>query len=190
LKLSIGTPYYQGELWSTSVDKVVVLKRTHKNHKKSSHHSKGTSCEILCLTRSVRVSIQNVRTECPEYQDVYPESPGYCYQSAKTTGPESPDSYARRIRTYTRSFRVSLSQRLVSGWGGINNPIPPLILSLLLIFDQNSLKAKESSLTPQLLHSWVIFLGDWSEIVARAKIVQVSLDFISWAHHSSLARGF
>jgi hypothetical protein len=86
-----------------------------KNHKKSSHLSKGTSCEILCLTRSVRVSIRNVRTNCPEYPDVYPESPGYRYQSAKTTGPESPDTYVRRIRTYTRSFRVSLSQRLVSG---------------------------------------------------------------------------
>jgi hypothetical protein len=35
-----------------------------------------------------------------------------------------------------------------------------------------------------LLHSWVIFFGVWSEIVARATIVQVSLDFISWAHQS------
>jgi hypothetical protein len=54
----------------------------------------------------------------------------------------------------------------------------------LLFFDQNRRKLKESPLTPHLLHSWVIFVGVWSEIVARAKIVQVSLDFISWAHQS------
>jgi hypothetical protein len=54
---------------------------------------KGTYCEIHCLTRSVRVLVRNVWKECPEYPDVYPESPGYCYRSAKLTGPEYPDIY-------------------------------------------------------------------------------------------------
>jgi hypothetical protein len=41
-----------------------------------------------------------------------------------------------------------------------------------------------------LLHSWVIFFGVWSEIVARAKIVRVSLDFISWAYQSKSSPWF
>jgi hypothetical protein len=118
---------------------------------------------IRTYTRSVRVTVTGLENQF---------------------GPESPDPYVRSIRTYTRSFRVPLFQRLVSGRGGINTPHTPLTLSLLLIFDQTCRKPKESPLTPHLLHSWVIFVGVWSEIVARAKIVQVSLDFISWAHQT------
>jgi hypothetical protein len=62
LKLSIGTTYYQGELWSTSVDMVVVLKRTHKNHKKPSQHSKRN-----CLWNSMsNPKCPGLNPECPD----------------------------------------------------------------------------------------------------------------------------
>ncbi|PUZ72749.1 hypothetical protein GQ55_2G419600 [Panicum hallii var. hallii] len=75
------------------------------------------------IVRSIRTYTRSIRVTVTGLQNTF--------------GPESPDSFVRSIRTYTRSFRVPLSQRLVSGRGGINTPIPPLILSLLLIFDQN-----------------------------------------------------
>jgi hypothetical protein len=170
LKLSIGTPFYQEKLWSTSVDVVVVLKRTFKNYEKQSYHLKrdflwnslsnpecpGSSPEYPDRVSGVSGRVPGVsellllvrktlwsgvsRPKCPEYPDIYPEYPGTLLPTA---------SFCER---------------------GYKYPHTPSFTSLLLIFDQNCLLAKESPLTSHLLNSWVIFLGDWSEIVARAKI--------------------
>jgi hypothetical protein len=159
---------------------VVVLKRTHRNHKETiSTLKRGLKCEIQWQTRSVRVLVRNVRTDCPEYPDVYPECPGYCFRSAKQVWsgvsgpicPEYPDKYPEFPGTALPT--ASFWER-----GYKYSHTPSHSLPLLLIFDQNCRKPKESSLTPHLLHSWVIFVGVWS------KIVQVSFDFISWAHQS------
>jgi hypothetical protein len=170
LKLSIGTPYYQEELWSTSVDMVVVLKRTYKNswetilplkrgflwNSQSNSECPGSSPECPDRVSGVSERIPGVSELllpvrktlwsgvsgpwCPEYSDIYPEYPG------------------------------THCQRLVILWDRYKYPVPPSLTPSLAHFDQNCLQAKESPLTSHLLHSWVIFLGDSSEIVARAKI--------------------
>jgi hypothetical protein len=117
--------------------------------------------------------------ECPSL------SPGYCFRSANQVWsgvsgpvcPEYPDIYPEFPGTALPT--ASFWER------GYKYPPYPLSLSYSCSFSTRTAEKQKRALSlPFLLHSWVIFVGVWSEIVARAKIVQVSLDFISWAHQS------
>jgi hypothetical protein len=73
---SIGTPYCQEELWSAGFDLELVLKRTHTNTCEPQNYFKMIFWECLCQNRNLRISVQNIREQCPEYPDIYPEYPG------------------------------------------------------------------------------------------------------------------
>jgi hypothetical protein len=113
----------------------------------------------------------------PEYPDKHSEFPGNCYPSEVFLRPESPDPSVRSIRTYTRSIRVPFTQRLVFCERGYKYPPYPFIHLSLAHFNQNTPASKRRALSLPLFHSWVIFFGDSSEIVAIAKICASKLPF-------------
>jgi hypothetical protein len=113
----------------------------------------------------------------PQYPDKHPEFPGNCSPSEVSLRPESPDPSVRSIRTYTRSIRVSFIQRLVFYERGYKYPPYPFIQLSFAHFNQKILASKRRALSLPLFHSWVIFFGDSSEIVARAKICVSKLPF-------------
>jgi hypothetical protein len=112
-----------------------------------------------------------------EYPDKHPEFSGNCSPSVVSLRPESPDPGVRSIRTYTRSIRVSFTQRLVFCERGYKYPPYPFIQSSVAHFDQKTLASKIRALSLPLFHSRVISFGDSSEIVARAKICASKLPF-------------
>jgi hypothetical protein len=71
--VSIGTPYYQEGLGSAGFDLELVLKRTHTNTCELQKYFKMIFWECLCQNQNLRVSVQNIREQCPEYPDIYPE---------------------------------------------------------------------------------------------------------------------
>jgi hypothetical protein len=61
--------------------------------------------------------------------------------------------------------------------GGINTPPYPFIYFSLAYFETEQASKQKRALSLPLFHSWVIFLGESSEIVARAKIRARKLSF-------------
>jgi hypothetical protein len=139
LKLSIGTPYYQERLGSTSVDMVVCSREPTKAMRikpttKNSLLEKilvYPECPVQCpdtVIRSIRTVARSIRVTVTHLK--------------VSLGPESPNLYVQSIRTYTRSIRVPFSQWLVFVRGGINTPHTPSFTPLLPISKQNQPSSK------------------------------------------------
>jgi hypothetical protein len=134
--------------------------------------------------------------QCPECPDIMIRSIRTVTRSLRVTvsskvslGPKSLDPYVRSIRTYTRNIRVPFTQQLVFCERGYKYPPYPFIYLSLAHLKQNKPASKRRALPLPFFHSWVIFLGDSSEIVAREKIRASKLPF-HLLSTTSLAGGF
>jgi hypothetical protein len=153
LKLSIGTPYYQERLGSTSVD-MVVCSREPTKAMRIKPTTKNSLLEKILVYPECPV-------QCPECPDTVIRSIRTVARSIRVTithlkvslGPESPEPYVRSIWTYTRSIRVPFSQWLVSVRGGINTPPYLFIYSSLAHFETEPASKQKRALSLPLFHS-------------------------------------
>ena len=106
----------------------------------------------------------------PDSPGIGPDSPDPAARSLRMSDPERKVLLVRSFRAYTRSLRVTLTQRLVFRWRGINTPPYPFSHNSCKIYELNTHPSKKRALTLPFLHSWVIPLGDLSESQARARI--------------------
>ena len=121
--------------WFKGFDLKLVLKRTQTN---------------ICETQIPLKWAKNARlSRNPDSPSIGLDSPDLCARSVRVSNPERKSPKDRSLRAYTRSLRVTLGQRLVSGPRSINTPHTPSAIFLLPIWRAEHLpKIRKSSLTP------------------------------------------